>query len=161
MDFEDFIVYLNNKKSSSKELKKVFKSIQDEKVLKLRGGFLFQSSVTEKRFYIGIIPSFIDGERGHHYDIKLDYEDEFKFSGNFNSDGTIGLVFIPAGGKDSITSEYKKKLKEIYSKTAGVLIYNGISSNMKLDWITQKIIEEISLFKDIPEKLDELITISE
>lgn len=157
MDFEDFTVYLNNETITVKELKKVFKSIQDKKVLKLRGGFLFQSSVIDKKFYIGIIPSFIDGERGHHYDIKLDYEDEFKFTGNFNTDGTVGLVFLPTGGKESITDEFRKKLKEVYSKTAGVLINNGIAFDMKLDWITQRILEEVSLYTNIPEKLGELI----
>lgn len=150
-------IYLDNRRISNREFMKILGSIQDKNILKLRGGFLFQSCLKESDLYIGIIPAFMEGERGHHYDIKLDYSDEFKFSGNFNADGTLGMVFFPPVAKEELSKEYLSKIKQALIKTISIFIDHGLSRDMKLDWMTQKIIEEVELFDKIPEITGELI----
>jgi hypothetical protein len=146
-------IHLNNKKVSRREIRKIFTSIQDNKVLKSKGGFLFKSSVNRDEFHLGIIPVIIDGQRTHHYDIKLNYEDIYIFSGFFNSDGTLGILFTPPGKKENITIGFKTELKSAYSKTLSLLVDNGISDKMELDWISRKMIEEIGIFDPIPRYL--------
>ncbi len=151
-------IHLNNEVLSHKKVKKIFRSIQDKKVLKAKGGFLFKSSINETEFHLGILPVLIEGERTHHYDIKLDYIDPYVFSGFFNADGTFGAVFTPPDKKELITEKYKEELKICYIATAQVLISNGVSAEMELDWITKTILEEAALFPEIPAVLGDLKT---
>jgi len=149
----NYDIYLNNELQTPKAIAKIFKSIQNTKVLKARAGFLFKSSINDCEFHIGLRPVLIEGERSHHYDIVLDFEDEYIFSGFFNVDGTLGILFTPPGKKEEISTEYKDKLRNTYKATAAVLIKNGFSKKMKLDWISQKIMEEIGIFDPIPSDL--------
>lgn len=150
-------IYLDNKSISNREFKKILDSIQDQNILKLRGGFLFQSCLKDSDLYIGIIPAFMEGERGHHYDIKLDFSDEYKFSGNFNADGTLGMVFFPPTAKEDLSKDYLSKIRESLIRTVSIFIDHGLSRDMKLDWMTQKVIEEVGLFHTIPVVTGELI----
>lgn len=153
----NYKIYLNNELQSPKSINKIFKSIQNRKILKTRAGFLFKSSINDQNFHIGIRPVIMEGERSHHYDIRLDFENEYVFSGFFNVDGTIGILFTPPGKKEEISSEFKKNLKIVYKNTALILIENGFSENMKLDWISQKIADEIGIFDTSPVKLSDLL----
>jgi len=150
-------LYLNNKKTTHREFGKVFKSIQNKKILQSKGGYLFKSSINKSEFHMGIIPVIIEGERTHHYDIKLDYEDDYIFSGFFNGNGTLGILFTPPGKKDEISSEFKENLKSVYLETLGVLTQNGISEKMELDWISQKMIGEIDIFHPVPQNIHDLL----
>lgn len=150
-------IFLDNKAVSSKEFSRIIVSIQKSSVLKQRGGFLFQSCLKETDLYIGIVPSFMEGERGHHYDIKLDYSDDYKFSGNFNADGTLGMVFIPKVEKENIGKEFKTKIKEAFITTLQIFAEHGLSTTMKLDWVTKRIIEEVQLFEPIPDTLGDIL----
>lgn len=148
-------LYINRDKASPKEMKNVFTSIQNPKVLAEKGGFLFRSSINEKEFHIGIIPNFNYGERGHHYDIELKYTDEFRLTGFFNTDGSLNILFTPPDNKEDITSEYKTKIKSAYRRTAELFITYGFNPDISLDWITQKILEELKTFSPIPKVLSD------
>ena len=95
----------------------------------------------------------IEGVRSRHYDIKLDYEDQYIFSGFFNVDGTVGFLFIPPALKEELTEEFKDKIKQNYIDTAKMLRTNGFHPNMKLDWITQQMLSEMGNFNTIPQCL--------
>ncbi len=156
-----YSIHLNNKVLRTNEVKKIFKSVQNMKILKKKGGYLFKSSLNKTDFHIGIIPVLIEGERSHHYDIKLDYEDEYEFTGFFNTDGTIGILFslpkqLNMTENISVKIDFLEKIKIIYTETADLLIKNGLSERMKLDWISRKIIDEADLFEPIPEFLGNL-----
>ena len=153
MNFSEYLIHLNKDILSKKSTKKIFKSLQNAKIVKEKGGFLFKSSISGLHFHIGILPSFIGGERSHHYDIELEYEDEFVFTGFINPNCTIGFLFTPPDKKESISEEYKKQLRKCYILTTHVLIENGFSPDFQLDWITQKLLDEINIFSNIPEKL--------
>lgn len=125
--------------------------------MKARGGFLFKSAVNDEAFHLGIVPVIMGDQRNRHYDIKLDYEDQTVFSGFFNIDGTIGLLFTPPDKKENISDDFKEKLKTAYMNTAEELISMGLSEEMKLDWISCKALEEIGIYDPIPATLEELI----
>jgi len=152
-----YSMYLNRELLNSKEVKKIFKSIQNKKVLKSKGGFLFKSSIKEGEFHLGILPMIIEGERSRHYDIKLGFEDHFVFSGFFNVDGTIGFLFIPPALKEDLTESFKEHIKRNYKNTAGILLDHGLSKEMKLDWITQQMLTELGNFDTIPQCLKDFI----
>lgn len=152
------IIIINNDETKPKDVKKIFKSIRDKKILKLKGGYLFKSTINESQFHLGILPVMIEGERTHHYDIKLDYENEYIFSGFFNLDGTLGILFTPPGKKEDISDNFKSKLKETYIATAETLISHGFPEETKLDWISQKALEEIGIYDPIPSDLKSLIS---
>ena len=149
-------IHLNREILNQKEIKKIFKSIQNKKILKQKGGYLFNSSIRDSDFYIGIIPVLIEGERSHHYDIKLEYEDLYKLTGFFNVDGTIGMLFTPSDKNGIINSEFKKRLRNCYIKTAGLLVQYGFPEQTGFDWITQKILAEIGIFEPVPQTLGHL-----
>lgn len=150
---QKYSIYINNEKKTHRETGKILKSVQDIKILKFRGGFLFKSSINEHEFHLGIVPVMIEGERTHHYDIKLDYEDDYIFSGFFNVDGTLGMLFTPPGKKEDITDDFKAGLKKAYAETVNVLVESGLSKEIKLDWISIKMLEEAGLFQPVPQKL--------
>ncbi len=156
MDFSKVSIFLNKKKLSAKATRKIFNSIQNEKIIKEKGGYIFKSSICKSNFHIGIVPSFIEGERTHHYDIELGYEDEYILTGFINIDRTIGFLFTPPGKKESINQDFRDGLKESYSKTAEILIQNGFPPDFRLDWITKKMLEDAKLFLQTPENLDQL-----
>ena len=150
-------LYLNNKITTQKEIHKVFKSIQNKKILLSKGGYLYKSSINESEFHMGIIPMIIEGERTHHYDIKLDFEDDYILSGFFNGNGTFGILFTPPGKKEEISSDFKENLKSVSIETLGILVQSGISKTMELDWISKKMLEEIGIFNRIPQTIKDLI----
>ncbi|MBI9100562.1 MAG: hypothetical protein JEY91_18940 [Spirochaetaceae bacterium] len=151
------IIHLNRKILNQKEVKKIFKSVQNKKILKEKGGYLFNSSLKDSDFYIGIRPVIVEGERTHHYEIELDYEDAYKLTGFFNVDGTLGMLFKPPASKHSITDEFKNQLKSSYEQTAEILVQNGFSEQVRFDWITQKMLGEIGLFEPVPQTLGNLL----
>ncbi len=87
---------------------------------------------------MGFIPVIIEGQRTHHYDIKLDYEDYYIFSGFFNGNGTLGILFTPPAKKEEISSDFEENLKSVYLQIIGVLVQNGMSDKIELDWINKK-----------------------
>lgn len=87
---------------------------------------------------MGFIPVIIEGQRTHHYDIKLDYEDYYIFSGFFNGNGTLGILFTPPAKKEEISSDFEENLKSVYLQIIGVLVQNGMSDKIELDWIKKK-----------------------
>ena len=151
-----YTVLLNNDQLPVHEVKKIFKSVQNKRILNAKGGFLFKSSITGSTLHLGILPVLIEGERTHHYDIKLDFQDEYNFTGFFNVDGSLGILFTPPGKKDVITDNFKKGLKEAYYITAEAFIEYGFSKKMELDWISRKMIGEIGIYEEIPGNLKEL-----
>jgi hypothetical protein len=150
-------IFLNNKLTDPEEINRIFQSIQVKKILEEKGGFLFKSSINDSEFHISIIPVIMDGQRTHHYDIRLDYEDEYILSGFFNIDGSLGMLFTPPGRKDRIEQNFKNRLKNCYRETAIVLLENGFPPDIKLDWVSQKILGEIGIFQTIPRTLSDVL----
>lgn len=160
MDLKKYKIYLNREHTTPKEMKRVLKSIQNNRILKEKGGFLFQSSLNDSELHIGIVPFFIDGERTRHYDIELDYADKFQLSGFFNADGTIGMLFKPPENKQDMDSEYKCKIKKCYINTVALLSSCGLSLSMEFDWITKKIMEESKFSDTPPQTVGELVNLA-
>lgn len=157
MDCSKYNIFFDGKLIDHKEFIIVLKSIQNSNILTDKGGFLFRSSMNENNFHIGIIPNFTNGERVHHYDIVLDYEDKYRLTGMFNVDNSLNILFTPPDDKNLITDGFKIKLKNCYKITSAIFIFSGIKSDKPLDWITKKILNEINMFTTVPNTLREIV----
>ncbi len=157
MDCSKYNILFNGDIIDNREFSEVLNSVQNSKILTDKGGFLLRSSINSKNFHIGIIPNFVNGERAHHYDIKLDYEDKYRLTGMFNVDNSMNILFTPPDDKSQITDLFKSELKDCYKITAAILVFYGIKGDKKLDWITNKILTEMNMYKAIPNTLKELV----
>lgn len=159
MDCSKYKISFNGNLIDNKGFRKVLKSIQNSKILTDKGGFLFRSSITEKNYYIGLIPNFINGERSHHYDIVLDCEDRYRLTGFFNADKTLNILFTPPEDKKLITELFKRELKDSYKKTAAIFMFYGIAGEIELDWITKKILTELNMCSSVPDNLSGILNL--
>ena len=67
------------------------------------------------------------------------------------------MLITPPSSKSDIDVKYRSDLTSVLKDTAEILIHNGMNPDIKLDWITNKMLEELNLYDEIPETLSELI----
>ena len=114
----------------------------------MRLGYIFTYRIYNNSAYLGIKPSIIDGQGSIHYDLKAGPETKVFLTGGIYPNGDISLLFKIS--KKELNEKNKLELKELYIQFAGLLIENGYKGSGKLEWITQKIIEESELFSPVP-----------
>ena len=133
-------IYINKVKAGKKLIKSVTAAMSNPKILTEKGGFLFKISYTQNKLYFGIIPSFLGGERTHHYEIEMNHEDEYTLIGGINSSGVMTLLFKPAA--QPLRKEAKSNYYKTFQTFAFFLFNNGYRSSGELDWITRKLLAD-------------------
>lgn len=147
-------IYINNKKANRKTIKAMIEAISNKTILTEKGGFLLKVTALNDKLYIGIIPNYINGERTHHYDIKIGVENEFTLIGAVNNQIILTLLFKPA--TPVLSTEARNRYRSVYKLFAEFLFTNGFSQGGELDWITQKIIKDSGISSKEIKSLKEL-----
>ncbi len=150
-------IYLNRRSISSSELIIQLKDILKPEHLTTTGGILFKSGISGETFHLGILPQFFEGERGYHYDIHLKHKDEFTLIGSLTAQRSLTILFKCLEMTDEKRGIYRKN----YQVIARVLELCKGSSEISLDWITPKLIEDQGIFLSNPETLQEIIEMEE
>lgn len=142
---------LNGKKPGKKEVKQFLNAISSLPALRSSGGFLFRFCLWEDALHLGIVPAISEGERLHHYDIKVPGEENV--IGSISAMGGFTLLF--KAEKEDLDDDIREKWRNEFKLFASVLISLGYSGKGQLDWITKQIIEESGIFDPVPETLYE------
>lgn len=149
---EELSLLLNGSLPDRIESRKFAKALSDPASLTSSGGWLFKSRREENAIYIGIVPALSEGQRLHHYDIRVPEGEHL--IGSISANGEISLLFKAEA--ESLDTAAMARWKAQYRGFAGVLIQCGYHGEGKLDWITQKIIEESGIFQPVPLTLGEI-----
>ena len=145
-----FRLILNSSRPSAREIRQFIRALADERTLSARGGYLFKSCLAGGELHIGIVPAIAEGERLHHYDIRV--PDGRHLLGSLSATGEFTVLFKAA----SLDEEARNAWREQYEALAVTLLELGYAGEGRLDWISRKIIEESGLFDPIPETLAEI-----
>lgn len=148
-----YTLFLNGKKASKSIIRSMIESFNSTEIRTEKGGYLFKSLVKDKRFYLGVIPSFHQGERGYHYQLEMPSE-EGVISGVLNPQGVFTLLMIT---KAEFTEEIQELYRKNYRALAQVLIENGLEHPGPIDEISVKLITDTGLFPGYPRSLEELL----
>ncbi len=151
-------IILNGEEKNPNEIRKILAAISNKKILKEKGGYVTKTSILDNHFFIGIIPAFIEGRKKYHYDIKLEYENQFTLIGSINADETMTIVFKL--DKETylrgLSEKEKAKMRNNYIKFARVFTDNGFPEDFKLDSSTIMLLERSRLFEKTPKILEEI-----
>ena len=153
-------IILNGEEKSKKEIRQILKAVSNKKILKEKGGYVTKASIVNNHLFIGIIPAFIEGWKKYHYDIELEFEDQFSLIGSINADESMTIVFKldKETYKRGLSKNEQIKLRNNYIKYAHFFIDIGFSGDLKMDEPTKMILKKSGLFEKIPLTLSELTT---
>lgn len=143
---------LNGNKPGEAEIQQFLNAITETPFLRSSGGFLFRSCLWKDSLHLGIVPAISEGERLHHYDIKV--PGTRHLIGSISATGEITLLF--KAEKSDFNDDARKGWKDEFTAFASVLISLGYKGEGQLDWITKQIIEESAIFKPVPDTLYEI-----
>lgn len=147
-----FPLILNGKKPGKAEVKQFVNALSDPKILNSTGGYLFKTCLADGELHIGIAPAISEGERLHHYDIKV--PDSEHLIGGVSATGEISLLF--RADKTELNDIGRAQWKLIFCSFAAGLLDRGYTGKGQLDWITRQIIQESEIFKPVPETLKDI-----
>jgi hypothetical protein len=143
---------LNGQLTKKSEARPFINAISDPGILRSTGGYLFRSCLLDGSLQLGIVPAISEGERLHHYDIKIPGVEQL--IGSISATGEFTLLFKAV--KADLDIESRKRWKNGFKAFASVLIDLGYDGKGTLDWITKQIIEESEIFTPVPETLFEI-----
>lgn len=146
-----FPLILNGSRPGKKELRQFIHAISDPPALRASGGFLFRFCLWKDSLHLGIVPAISEGERLHHYDIKIPGDENV--IGSISATGEFTLLF--KAEKEELDDDIREKWRNEFKVFASVLISRGYDGKGNLDWITKQIIEESGIFNPVPETLYE------
>jgi len=148
-----YTLFLNGKKASKSLIRSMIEGFNSPEIRIEKGGYLFKSLIKDKRLYLGVIPSFHQGERGYHYQLEMPSE-EGVISGVLNPQGVFTLLMIT---KAEFTEEIQELYRKNYRALAQVLLENGLELPGPLDDISVKLITDKGLYPGAPRSLEELL----
>ncbi len=150
-------VTLNGKTGKPSIARSFIEALNDERIIREKGGFLFKALAAGNRLVLGVTPCFIDGGRIYHYESHLPGEDEFTLIGSVTPDGTFDILFKPLSIE--LSPGDVRKYADTYVMFARFLLENGYSGQGMLDTVTVSMLREAELFHPVPEDLAGLASI--
>lgn len=146
-----FPFILNGRTPDKKEIRQFVYAISDPSALRSSGGYLFRFCLWNDSLHLGIVPAISEGERLHHYDIKIPGAEHV--IGSISATGEFTLLF--KAEKAELDDDARKRWRNEFTAFASTLISLGYKGKGQLDWITKQIIEESGIFSPVPETLYE------
>jgi hypothetical protein len=144
---------LNRKPITGDNLHKTLAAVMTPGSLTATGGILFKAGISDSTLYLGILPNYHEGERGYHYNIHLQVENEFTLIGGITAKRELTLLFICTDVDDEKRVEYRRG----YRALARIIDQCAGNNSVTLDWSTIDHIEELQVFSKIPENLADII----
>ena len=132
----------------------MIQALNSRKIRTEKGGYLFKAASDEENLYLGIIPCISDGERTHHYDIRMPGNLEYVLTGGIIPEGKITVLFIPADR--NLTDMMRRGYRSIYVDLAAGLIAAGFSAPGEIDEVSMAMLEKAELFPSVPLTLQEI-----
>ncbi|HCL56427.1 MAG TPA: hypothetical protein DHW82_05395 [Spirochaetia bacterium] len=130
--------------------------MREPQIILQNGGFLFQIALNQSEFYFSFLPFITEGNRNHHYDIKIKKnQQQVVFNGCINTDQTITLV--PSLSKEDLKDfpESKKTaLIQNYKIIADFFTLLNFTEAFELDFCSIHIFTELKLLKTVPETMN-------
>ncbi|MBN1256621.1 MAG: hypothetical protein JXA52_02815 [Planctomycetes bacterium] len=151
-------ITLNDEFVEPREVSEILSAVSDQKIILEKGGYVFKASIVDTHLYLGLRPCFLGDRKIYHYDLTLPVDSLFTLSGNFNSNGTITMLFeLAKRHVDKLSrKELESKICACALELARFFIGNGIPGGMALDTASQLFLEHSNLFDSIPQTLAEL-----
>lgn len=139
-------VILNGKKSNDNELEIMVKALSDPNIIAEKGGFLFKSRLSNKNLSLGVIPSFLNGQRQYHYNIEMN-TDSLTLVGSINPNMSITIMFKidkKYSAEDFIV-QHAEEYRQQYAVLASFLTDFSFPASVILDDISVQLINKLGI----------------
>jgi len=150
-------VILNDEEKSEESLGAIIPVLSNRDILIEKGGYIFNSSISDNCLCLSIRPCFIDGQRMYHYEIELPVKGECVLFGFITSNG-LALLFKPESNtyERGFLPGMAAIFRDNYVRLARFLVEHGFSRHFALEFTTISTLEEVRLFAEIPATVNEL-----
>lgn len=145
--------FLNGKKAGRSITRDMMNALNSPSIRTEKGGYLFKSLLLENQFYLGILPSFHQGDRTYHYQIEMP-QGKGMISGVLNPEGIFTLLIIE---KQEFSESLKEAYRKSYQALAEELLAAGLNPPGPLDDISCQLIKQLDLFPNAPGSLQDLL----
>lgn len=155
MELPSAVVW-NGKTVDNDSFRRLITNLSTPGTLKRYGGFLVKTAIEDDVFHFGSLPVIEGDVRNRHYDIVMRTTAPIVLTGFFNADGSVGLLYVPPGGKRPSADLFPSLALQI-EMTVRILAEFGYPADRPFDWITRKFLKELLFSEPEPAFLRDLI----
>ena len=123
-------------------------SALEQAQLQRNGGLLFQALLEPPGFHFGMLPAYIEGERGYHYDIHLKVRDACTLIGTVSPARELTLLFKVPEPDDA----QRRKLHATYQAVARLLL-DAAAEPVIPDEITLGVVRDYAIYASVPDDM--------
>ncbi len=142
-------LFQNRRRVGYEQLRRELSSALDRERLQRSGGLLFQAVLVPPALHFGMLPAFIEGERGYHYDIHLKMKDNCTLIGTISSSRVLTLLYKIPQPDD----EQRRRLHATYQVVARLLLDAAVEP-ITPDEITLGILGEYAIYSSVPDDIN-------
>jgi hypothetical protein len=110
--------------------------------------------------HFGVLPCFLNGERGYHYNIDIG-QSKFNLIGFFNANGTATILFRLDRDETGrpLSDGDRMEFRNQYASLAAFLLQHGFPADFRLDETTTSVLTEYLIMENRPCTLRDIVTL--